>query len=104
MSKDLLITLIVGAILVALGVVNWKGNISTIHWYHRTRIHPDDVPRYGRTVGAGTMVIGLSVMAAGVLEDVFALSQAAPIVVGIGLAVGIAMITYAQFKYNGGLF
>ena len=104
MSKDLLITLIVGAILVALGVVNWKGNISTIHWYHRTRIHPEDVPRYGRAMGAGTITIGLSVMAAGVLEDVFALPQAAPIVVGIGLAAGFAIITYAQFKYNGGLF
>ena len=45
--------LILGIFLSVLGIVNIMGNISTIHAYNRRRVKEEDVPKYGRAVGAG---------------------------------------------------
>ena len=104
MDKELFGILFVGALLTLMGVLNWRGNVSTIHWYHRARICPEDIPRYGRVMGAATVTIGLTVVAAGVLEKVFALVAVSYGVLALGLAAGFGLILYGQFKYNGGLF
>ena len=46
--------IIVGIILCILGITNIKGNISSIHWYNRTKVKPEDVKKYGKAVGTGT--------------------------------------------------
>ena len=50
--------LILGALLCVLGVVNLRGNISTIHSYNRRKVREEDVPKYGRAMGTGTLIIG----------------------------------------------
>ena len=50
--------LVMGILLSTLGIVNIRGNISTIHAWNRKRVKEADIPRYGRAIGAGTLVIG----------------------------------------------
>ena len=56
--------LILGILLSVLGAVNLKGNIRTIHFYNRRNVKAEDIPKYGRAVGTGTLIIGLSLAAA----------------------------------------
>lgn len=59
---DHLPLLILGIFISTLGIVNMKGNISTIHSYNRRKVAEEDVPKYGRAVGTGTLVIGVSLV------------------------------------------
>ena len=98
-----LFAVLVGLLLIGLGIVNMRGNISTIHWYHRTRIREEDKLHYGKWVGGGTVVIGCGVACAALRELLIAW-ESAELIVLPALIIGFAMILYAQFKYNGGLF
>ena len=53
--------LILGAIMCVLGTVNMTGNISSLHSYHRHRVSAADVKPFGKLVGLGTIIIGVSV-------------------------------------------
>ena len=94
--------LIVGILLSVLGAVNLKGNIRTIHAYNRRNVKEEDIPKYGRAIGTGTLIIGLSLAAA------FFISLCSEAVVSFivlpALAVGLAFILYGQLKYNHGIF
>ena len=94
--------LILGVLLSVLGAVNLKGNIRTIHSYNRRNVKEEDIPKYGRAVGTGTLIIGLSLAAA------FFVSLRSEAVVSFivlpASAVGLAFILYGQIKYNHGIF
>ena len=100
---EALFAALVGLLLIGLGILNMRGNISTIHWYHRTRIREEDKAPSGKWVGGGTVVLGAGVTVSALLELLFAW-QFAELLVLPALIIGIAMILYAQFKYNGGIF
>ena len=55
---DNLILLILGLFISVLGITNIKGNISTIHSYNRRKVKEEDIPKYGKVVGTGTLNIG----------------------------------------------
>ena len=59
-----LMLLILGLIISAIGFVNIKGNISTIHSYNRRKVKEEDVPKYGKAVGTGTLIMGISLVLA----------------------------------------
>ena len=89
--------LVMGILLSTLGIVNIMGNISTIHAWNRKRVKEADIPRYGRAIGAGTLVIGAAFVTfwnAAVIDYIML----------PGLGIGLAMILYAQLKYNHGIF
>ena len=94
--------LILGILLSVLGVVNIAGNIRTIHSYNRRNVKEADIPKYGRAVGTGTLIIGLSLAAAFFI----ALRNEAVVsfIVLPAFAVGLAFILYGQIKYNHGIF
>ena len=94
--------LILGALLCVLGVVNLRGNISTIHSYNRRRVREEDVPKYGRAMGTGTLIIGVSFMVSFVTT--FWSEAIMAFILVPALLVGLGFMLYAQFKYNGGLF
>ena len=94
---------ILGVVLIVLGRTNMKGDISTVHWYNRTRVTGDDIPKYGRVVGLGSVIIGASFLITAGLEC-FLQADWLPVIALIGLAVGIGFVLYGQFKYNKGLF
>ena len=99
---DNLILLILGLFVSALGITNIKGNISTIHSYNRRKVKEEDVPKYGKVVGTGTLIMGVSFVLGYIVsfwsEAVMAFIILPAVVVGLGF------LLYGQFKYNKGIF
>ena len=94
--------LILGIFISAIGITNLNGNISTVHSYNRSRVKEEDVPKYGIAVGTGTLIMGVSLIAAFLLSFI---SEVLTVVAIIpGFVVGIGFILYGQFKYNKGIF
>ena len=95
--------LVMGILLSALGIVNIMGNISTIHAWNRKRVKEADIPRYGRAIGAGTLVIGAAFFIVSYLVT-FWNAAVIDYIMLPGLGIGLALILYAQLKYNHGIF
>ncbi len=100
---EIFLVIAVGFMLIVLGGFNCAGHIKSIHWYHRKKVADADVKKYGRCVGSGTIVIGISIIITAVLQF-FIKSNLIYISVISGLVVGIVFILYGQFKYNKGIF
>ena len=99
---DHLLLLILGIFLSTLGTVNIKGNISTIHSYNRRKVKEEDVPKYGKAVGTGTLVIGASLVLSYLVT--FWNADAIDYIVLPALVIGLSFILYGQIKYNHGIF
>ncbi len=100
---DRIMLLCLGMLLIVLGVLNFCGNIRSIHQYNRTRITEENRRPYGRTVGTGSMIIGASLSVTAILEMLIDGAFIYFITLG-GCLIGLALILYGQFKYNKGLF
>lgn len=100
----------IGIILIIIGCLNRRGNISMIHSYHRKRVTEENVLPFGRLVGLGTIIIGISVILCGILTAVAmftgtaVLTTVGYIIIGVGLAVGLVISFAAMIKYNKGIF
>ena len=92
-----------GTILTALGIFNMCGNIGSIHWYNRRKVTKENQKAYCMVVGLGTLIIGVCLIVAGIVQALIGIEPSAVIMV-IGILVGLTLILYAQFKYNRGLF
>ena len=66
-----IVALIVGIICIVLGTLNMRGNISSIHSYHRHRVKEEDVIPFGKGVGLGTVIIGVAIIIFSVLSTKF---------------------------------
>ena len=97
-----IVLLILGVLISVIGIVNIMGNISTIHSYNRRKVKEEDMPKYGRAVGTGTLIIGVSLIAAFVAS--FWNEKIMAFIVVPALVIGLGFILYAQFKYNKGIF
>ncbi len=95
--------IILGVILLVLGIANYKGNISSIHWYNKRRVSEEDVPRYGKCIGIGTIICGGTLLVTALLEMLLQ-NPIVEITILVGFAVGLVFLLYGQFKYNKGLF
>lgn len=94
--------LVLGVFISVLGIVNIKGNISTIHSYNRRKVKEEDIPKYGKAVGTGTLIIGVSLVVSFIVSF-WSEVMIEFIILSAGV-VGIGFILYAQFKYNKGIF
>ena len=94
----------IGTILTALGVFNMCGNIGSIHWYNRRKVAKENQKIYCLIVGLGTLIIGVAIIIAGIIQSFIGVEPRASFVMVGGILVGLALILYAQFKYNRGLF
>ena len=101
--RDSLELIGIGGIISALGLFNLRGNIGSIHWYNRRKVSKEDQLPYCRCMGLGTLIMGASMMTAGIVQAIFNPEVGAVIIV-IGIIIGLALILYAQFKYNKGIF
>ena len=99
---DYIAMLILGVFISALGIVNIMGNISTIHAYNRRKVREEDVPKYGKVVGTGTLIIGTSIVVGFAVSFISELLMA--IIILPAVIVGLGFILYGQFKYNHGIF
>lgn len=95
--------LIAGIVIVVLGITNLMGNVSTINSYNRRKVCVEDIPSYARVIGIGTIIIGLSIAVTAVLKMIIQ-SELVFWLTGIGIFIGIAIMLYAQIKYNKGIF
>ena len=105
-----IVTFLVGVVCIVLGISNMRGNISTLHSYHRHRVSEEDRIPFGKQVGLGTMVIGVGIIIFSVLStvtlytenNVFILIGTAVLIVGI--VAGLIISFKAMIKYNKGIF
>ena len=107
---EYIVAFLVGVLCIVLGISNMRGNISSLHSYHRHRVSEEDRIPFGKQVGLGTMIIGIgiiifSVMSAVTLyteNNIFTLIGTAVLIVSI--VVGLIISFKAMIKYNKGIF
>ncbi len=105
-----MVTFVVGVVCIILGISNMRGNISSLHSYHRHRVLEEDRIPFGKKVGLGTIIIGIVIIVFSVLSaitlytdnQVFILVGTAILIAG--LVVGIIISFFAMIKYNKGIF
>ena len=101
---------IVGILIVMLGYSNTKGNINSVHQYHRARVTEEDRLPFGRMIGLGTMVIGIALITMSCLTFLSERTQQpfftviGSIILIIGLVTGLGLSFYAMIRYNKGIF
>ena len=93
---------IAGLIVIIVGILNMKGNVSMLHSYHRKRVKEEDVLPFGKKIGLGTIIVGCTVIAAGISELFF--SGITNIILVVGFVPGFSVMVYALLKYNKGIF
>ena len=104
------VTFLVGVVCIVLGISNMRGNISSLHSYHRHRVSEEDRIPFGKQVGLGTIIIGIGIMVFSVLSsvtrytenDIFVSIGTALLIIGIILRLVISF--RAMHKYNKGIF
>ena len=64
------VSFIVGVVCIILGISNMRGNISSLHEYHRHRVCEADRIPFGKQVGLGTIIIGCGVCLFSVLSAI----------------------------------
>ena len=100
----------VGVVCIVLGIQNCRGNISSLHSYHRNRVSEEDKPKFARLVGIGTIIAGASCAVMGALSFLSeklqnaAYMTAGSVALAVGLVVGLGISFYAMIKYNKGIF
>ena len=105
-----IVTLIVGIVLIVLGIINTKGNISTLHSYHRKRVKEEDRKIFGKKVGLGTIICGVGLILMAILSFLASILTMGVLLIigyialGLSLIVGITINIVVIIKYNGGLF
>ena len=107
---DVILPILLGACISILGFSNMKGNISSVHWYHRKRITEENRLPFGRLIGLGTIICGFSIAMFGCLSFVALKTQielfvmVGSVIAVVGLVFGLALSVYAMLKYNKGIF
>ena len=105
-----IITILIGIVLFIIGINNMRGNINSLHSYHRKRVTPENVKPFGRLVGIGTIIISIALIALSILMYMFEKTQndiynIIAIVQTIALfVIGMGINFYAMIKYNKGIF
>ena len=105
-----IVTFLVGVVCIVLGISNMRGNISSLHSYHRHRVSEEDRIPFGKQVGLGTIIVGIGIIVFSLLSsvtlytenDIFTLVGTAVLIIGIIL--GLVISFRAIIKYNKGIF
>ena len=100
----------VGVLFIVLGISNMRGNISSLHSYHRHRVSEEDRIPFGKQVGLGTVIIGVCIMIFSVLSAVTLFTEntiftmIGTAVLIVGMVAGLMISFKAMIKYNKGIF
>ena len=105
-----IVTFLVGVICIVLGISNMRGNISSLHSYHRNRVSEEDRIPFGKQVGLGMIIIGIGIILFSIFltltlyteSDLFTLIGTAILIISLGA--GLTISFKAMIKYNKGIF
>ena len=101
---------LVGVILIILGISNMRGNISSLHSYHRHRVSEEDRIPFGKQVGLGIVIIGVGIIIFSILSVITLYTEntiyisVGTVVLIVGIIVGLVLSFKAMIKYNKGIF
>ena len=104
------VTFIVGVICIIIGISNMRGNISSIHSYHRSRVSEENRLPFGRGVGLGTIIIGIGILIFGILSLLTFIKEnnvyisIGTVIMIVGIIVGLIISFATMIKYNKGIF
>ncbi|MBQ3499679.1 MAG: hypothetical protein IJA87_11205 [Clostridia bacterium] len=103
-------TFIVGVVFIAIGISNMRGNISSLHSYHRHRVSEEDRIPFGKQVGLGMIIIGIGIIIFSVISAVALYTEnndfilvGTTILIG-AIIIGLIITFKAMIKYNKGIF
>ena len=105
-----IVTFLVGILFIVLGISHTKGNISSLHSYHRNRVSEEDRIPFGKRVGLGTIIIGIGIIIFGALSLITLYTEKGifnllgVIILIIAIVVGLIISFRAMIKYNKGIF
>lgn len=108
--EAIIVPVTLGIFIVVLGICNFKGNINSIHWYHRQRVTEENKMAYAKLMGVGTILCGAGIIAFGAFSLITELSKLSiftiigSALVITGLVIGLGISLYAMIKYNKGIF
>lgn len=108
--ESLIVCILIGVLLNVIGAMNMRGNISSLHRYHRKRVSEENRLPFGRLVGLGTILCGGGVLLFGAMNfvaertQVSSFSTVGTVLLILSMVVGLGLNFYAMFKYNGGIF
>ena len=108
--EEIISFLIVGVIIIFLGIMNIKGNLSLLHSYHKKRVSEEDRIPFGKQVGLGTIIIGIGIIVFSILSSITLYTENNTIIlVGtafliVGIILGLVISFCAMIKYNKGIF
>ena len=105
-----IVAFFVGVICIIIGISNTKGNISSLHSYHRNRVSEEDRVPFGKQVGTGTIIVGIGIIVFSVLSAVTLYTEnnifiliGTVLLIG-SIIIGLAISFRAMIKYNKGIF
>ena len=107
---EIISTAIIGIIIIVLGIINMKGNLSLLHSYHRDNVKEEDKLPFGKKVGLGTIIVGVTLILFSVFNAItfYTKNQLFDIIgivfLVVGLIVGFVFIIYTIKKYNKKIF
>ena len=105
-----ILTFVIGIIIIILGISNTKGNISSLHSYHRNRVTEEDRLPFGKKVGAGMIIIGSTIVLFGICTALTYLTDKAiftiigTVIMILVIVIGTILAFAAMIKYNKGIF
>lgn len=103
MEKNI-IAIIVGITLVFVAyLIAFKEKINLIHKYHYANVRKEDIKAYEKATGFSIFVIAIGVLSMPLLN--MSLNEKLGNIIGLGFVIiGIVLLSYSSFKYNGGIF
>ena len=105
-----ILSIIIGIVCIVIGILNMHGNISMMHSYHINNITEENKKPFGKMVGTGMIIIGISLIIYGgffILLELFKddiYLTIANITLIIGIIIGLGISLYAIKKYNKKIF
>lgn len=105
-----LVPIVLGVFICIIGIANMRGNISSLHWYHRSRVAEEDIPVFGKLIGIGTFIIGAAIILFGAFSYISVQTQQdiytviGSVITVAAVVIGLGMNFYAMIKYNKGIF
>lgn len=95
--------ILLGIIITAFGVFNFRGNIASIHWYNRRKVTKENQKPYCRLMGIGTVIIGAGITVFAVLQSFMEIAFIEYMMTSV-IVIGLGIMLVAQIKYNKGIF